>query len=398
MTYVYKEVKGEEPIAATTATLPSRRSSRNSGTDEDKILRQKYRDNVDNSNSQSEKITKKKSDNIKIIKSENVTPLIISPSAAVSQLMISPRQLLSENNTPKNQYPMNTFSPTSRNDENEPCSMGGDSNSFNDENDNILEQKINSILEKNKHEHKIVMLNVHASPSNASSSSNHHESVNEIFTPRNANVPPLASCPAQIHLLPSTRPPMPPSGTSSSIHQNRLSQSPLKSPRKQVEIDPIVTAAASAISNLQSSQAEMAIRVVVRKRPISRIEKSKGDYDVLEIDDNGLVLGISIALYCILFILCKIYKSFMFMIHHPQYQPLHINSYNILIFAFLHFFSLVHEPKIKVDLTKIIETQSFIFDDAFEAEESNELIYSRTIGTTFCSKPFNQISLYYTIF
>ena len=33
-----------------------------------------------------------------------------------------------------------------------------------------------------------------------------------------------------------------------------------------------------------------------------------------------------------------------------------------------------------MDLTKIIETQSFIFDDAFEADETNELIYSRTIG------------------
>ena len=35
---------------------------------------------------------------------------------------------------------------------------------------------------------------------------------------------------------------------------------------------------------------------------------------------------------------------------------------------------------IQVDLTRFIETQSFIFDDAFEADESNELIYGRTIG------------------
>ena len=34
----------------------------------------------------------------------------------------------------------------------------------------------------------------------------------------------------------------------------------------------------------------------------------------------------------------------------------------------------------QVDLTRFIETQSFIFDDAFEADESNELIYGRTIG------------------
>jgi kinesin family protein 2/24 len=40
----------------------------------------------------------------------------------------------------------------------------------------------------------------------------------------------------------------------------------------------------------------------------------------------------------------------------------------------------VHEPKTKVDLTKVTETHPFFFDDAFEADETNELIYSRTIG------------------
>ena len=39
----------------------------------------------------------------------------------------------------------------------------------------------------------------------------------------------------------------------------------------------------------------------------------------------------------------------------------------------------VHEPKTKVDLTRIIETQAFVFDDAFDSHETNELIYSRTI-------------------
>ena len=39
----------------------------------------------------------------------------------------------------------------------------------------------------------------------------------------------------------------------------------------------------------------------------------------------------------------------------------------------------VHEPKTKVDLTKIIETQAFVFDDAFDSHETNELIYARTI-------------------
>ena len=74
---------------------------------------------------------------------------------------------------------------------------------------------------------------------------------------------------------------------------------------------------------------DMAIRVVVRKRPISRKELANGDRDVMEVQRRG----------------------------HVQ----------------------IHEPKTKVDLTKIIETQEFRFDDAFEAHETNEVIYGRTI-------------------
>jgi len=74
---------------------------------------------------------------------------------------------------------------------------------------------------------------------------------------------------------------------------------------------------------------DMAIRVVVRKRPISKRELANGDRDVMEVSRRGRVQ--------------------------------------------------VHEPKTKVDLTKIIETQEFRFDDAFEAHETNEVIYGRTI-------------------
>lgn len=73
----------------------------------------------------------------------------------------------------------------------------------------------------------------------------------------------------------------------------------------------------------------MAIRVVVRKRPLSRTEQNRGEKDVMDIDEGGLVY--------------------------------------------------VHEPKTKVDLTKIIETQSFKFDDAFDDYETNDVIYSRTV-------------------
>lgn len=39
----------------------------------------------------------------------------------------------------------------------------------------------------------------------------------------------------------------------------------------------------------------------------------------------------------------------------------------------------MHEPKTKVDLTRVVETQTFIFDDAFDCGEPNELIYHRTV-------------------
>lgn len=75
---------------------------------------------------------------------------------------------------------------------------------------------------------------------------------------------------------------------------------------------------------------DMAIRVVVKKRPISRSEEGRGDRDVMDIGAGGVVV--------------------------------------------------VHEPKTKVDLTKVIESQAFVFDDSFDSFETNEVIYGRTIG------------------
>lgn len=74
---------------------------------------------------------------------------------------------------------------------------------------------------------------------------------------------------------------------------------------------------------------DMTIRVVVRKRPLSKNELSKGDKDILEIHNQGVVF--------------------------------------------------VNEPKTKVDLTKVIETHNFKFDDAFDDSETNDAIYQRTI-------------------
>ena len=74
---------------------------------------------------------------------------------------------------------------------------------------------------------------------------------------------------------------------------------------------------------------DMPIRVVVRKRPISTIETNRGDRDVMDIHPGGVVL--------------------------------------------------LHEPKVKVDLSKVVESHEFIFDDAFQATDSNEVIYNRTV-------------------
>ena len=36
---------------------------------------------------------------------------------------------------------------------------------------------------------------------------------------------------------------------------------------------------------------------------------------------------------------------------------------------------IVHEPKLKVDLTKYLENQNFRFDFAFDESSSNEMVY-----------------------
>ena len=36
---------------------------------------------------------------------------------------------------------------------------------------------------------------------------------------------------------------------------------------------------------------------------------------------------------------------------------------------------IIHEPKLKVDLTKYLENQSFRFDYAFDESSTNEMIY-----------------------
>ena len=41
---------------------------------------------------------------------------------------------------------------------------------------------------------------------------------------------------------------------------------------------------------------------------------------------------------------------------------------------------IVHEPKLKVDLTKYLENQNFRFDYAFDDSCSNEMIYRQVLS------------------
>ncbi|KAK4509543.1 uncharacterized protein ATC70_007895 [Mucor velutinosus] len=80
--------------------------------------------------------------------------------------------------------------------------------------------------------------------------------------------------------------------------------------------------------NLPPSDLNQKIRVCVRKRPLSRKEIDKGDKDVAPMNGN---------------------------------RSLQIN-----------------EPKLKLDLTKYTEQHSFIFDDVFDLNCPNNLVYERT--------------------
>ena len=85
----------------------------------------------------------------------------------------------------------------------------------------------------------------------------------------------------------------------------------------------------SQLENIPSYQTIPKIRVIVRKRPLSRKELSKSDQDVVDIRNNRQVV--------------------------------------------------VKELKVKVDLTKYIEEHAFNFDLAFDETITNEQIYLQTV-------------------
>ena len=116
--------------------------------------------------------------------------------------------------------------------------------------------------------------------------------------------------------------------------------SPSKRPNafESVYKAPVRTVAAPGLSRPTTSETRRSsassrsdfssrIRVVVRKRPMSRSEKNRGDVDVIEMHEGELIL---------------------------------------------------HEPKVKVDMTRYVESHAFTFDSAFDEKAGNVDIYDQT--------------------
>ena len=77
------------------------------------------------------------------------------------------------------------------------------------------------------------------------------------------------------------------------------------------------------------------IRVVVRKRPLSRKEKAREDVDIVDMNEDNRVY--------------------------------------------------LHEPRVKVDMTRYVETHEFAFDNAFDDQQNNNNIYEVTCRPLLCS-------------
>ena len=77
------------------------------------------------------------------------------------------------------------------------------------------------------------------------------------------------------------------------------------------------------------------IRVVVRKRPLSRKEKAREDVDIVDMNEDSHVY--------------------------------------------------LHEPRVKVDMTRYVETHEFAFDHAFDEKQNNLKIYEVTCRPLLCS-------------
>ncbi|KAJ3299791.1 Kinesin-like protein kif24 [Borealophlyctis nickersoniae] len=119
----------------------------------------------------------------------------------------------------------------------------------------------------------------------------------------------------------------------------RTSHSKSRSPAKRVSSNPLLNAYGIPISgathqqsssraNSKSADYTERIRVCVRKRPLSKKESRKSEADIVTVNGRRTIL--------------------------------------------------IDEPKVKVDLTKYTEQHEFVFDEAFDADASNDDVYRRT--------------------
>jgi len=220
-----------------------------------------------------------------------------------------------------------------------------------DDNDNLLDRKINMFLKgtaptinNNNRNNNNNMTSSAAAPVASKSKQPGLPSVNVANTlavvyptapvvNKNTTTTTAATAPVTKSVKSASAPPLRASSSEGPTHVSvaqRASSPSIPPPSAPIE-RPRTQPALDIPSDFSTTDIpDMAIRVVVRKRPISRAELQRGDLDVMEIDEAGGVY--------------------------------------------------IHEPKVRVDLTKVTETHQFYFDDAFEADESNELMYSRTIG------------------
>ena len=51
---------------------------------------------------------------------------------------------------------------------------------------------------------------------------------------------------------------------------------------------------------------------------------------------------------------------------------------NKSIFKLIYFHYVIHNHRLKLDLSKYIEQHTFTFDDVFDAEANNASVYERT--------------------
>ncbi|KAL7750447.1 hypothetical protein RI367_004221 [Sorochytrium milnesiophthora] len=116
--------------------------------------------------------------------------------------------------------------------------------------------------------------------------------------------------------------------STSALAPTRRSNSPSVASASSANANSGATQAASAARGRTSGDLSDRIRVCVRKRPLNKKEVKRNESDVAIISGRKTLT--------------------------------------------------IHEPKVKVDLTKYVEQHTFFFDEVFDTDSSNEEVYART--------------------